>query len=289
MPEKKKTPKKTVTDSSTPKAPRKKTSKEAAPAEVPAEQRPAAKKAASKKPAAKKPAAAKRNGAAASGFSLDEALAIAKRRESEEDKKKASIEAKERARRAIEDAEEKSEKRVLGVASLADILGYNPSAPAAPKRDEKLVPKKWEPFYRLLVELRNHVRQGLNLHTEETLKRSSKDDTGDLSSYGQHMADAGTDTFDRDFALSMVSSEQEALQEVEAAIDRIFNGTYGICEMTGKQIRDERLMAIPFTRYSLKTQEQLEKNRIRSQQRGGVFTDASSDDSISFGDENPDV
>ena len=127
------------------------------------------------------------------------------------------------------------------------------------------------------------------MHTEETLKRSSKDEAGDLSGYSQHMADAGTDTFDRDFALSMVSNEQDALTEIEAAIERIFEGTYGVCEMTGKNIRDERLMAVPFTRYSIETQKQLEKNQTRSVQRGGVFADASSEDAMNFSEENPDT
>lgn len=228
--------------------------------------------------------------ASASGFSLDDALAIASKRTEEEERKNADIAAKERARKAIEEAEQKAEKRTLGAASLADILGYNPAAPAPEKkRDESEVPAKYRKFYELLVELRSHVKQGLNMHAEETLKRSAKDDAGDLSGYSQHMADAGTETFDRDFALSMVSNEQEALQEIEAAIDRIFKGTYGLCEMTGKQIRDERLMAVPFTRYSMKTQEQLERNRIRSRnQGGGVFADASTDDSIGFGDDSDD-
>lgn len=250
----------------------------------------AAKKTPAKKSAAKRTAKSKKAGASSSsnGFSLDDALAIASKRNEEEDKKSADLAAKENARKAILEAEAKAEKRSLGAASLADILGYNPSAPKEKPRDEKQIPANYRKFYDLLVELRNHVKSGLSMHTEETLKRSAKEDAGDLSGYSQHMADAGTDTFDRDFALSMVSNEQEALHEIEAAIDRIFKGTYGICEMTGKQIRDERLMAVPFTRYSMKTQEQIEKNTFRSRnQGGGVFADASSEDSINFaGDED---
>ncbi len=150
--------------------------------------------------------------------------------------------------------------------------------------ETRKVPKKHQACHKLLIELRDHVKTGLSMHTEETLKRSSKDDAGDLSGYSQHMADAGTDTFDRDFALSMVSSEQDALTEIEAAIERIFSGKYGICEMTGQPIDNERLMAVPFTRYSVETQKQLEKNQTRSVQRGGVFAEASSEDAITFSD-----
>ncbi len=274
---------------STPKTPAKPKTKATPKTKTPAKGEETAAAAAPKKAAKKLVLKSKKAPASASGFSLDDALAIASKRTEEEERKNADIAAKERARKAIEEAEQKAEKRTLGAASLADILGYGSSATAEKKRDESEVPAKYRKFYELLVQLRNHVKQGLNMHAEETLKRSAKDDTGDLSSYSQHMADAGTETFDRDFALSMVSSEQEALQEIEAAIDRIFKGTYGLCEMTGKQIRDERLMAVPFTRYSMKTQEQLERNRIRSRnQGGGVFADASTDDSIGFGDDSDD-
>lgn len=246
-----------------------------------------AKKATAKTPAKK---AAKKK-AAASGFSLDDALAVASTRGEEQSESKADLAAKEKARKALEEAEAKKQKQSFGAASLADILGFDPGAPKpeVKKRDEKDVPADLKKFYDLLVQLRDHVKHGLSTHAEETLKRSSKDDAGDLSGYSQHMADAGTDTFDRDFALSMVSSEQDALQEIEAAIDRVFDGTYGICEMTGKRIRDERLMAVPFTRYSIKTQEQIEKNTFRTRtQAGGVFADASSEDSLNYGSDEDD-
>jgi RNA polymerase-binding transcription factor DksA len=161
-------------------------------------------------------------------------------------------------------------------ASLADILGFNPNkgkkAPTA-MVDEKDVPEKFRRYYRLLLDLRHHVLTQLGEHTEETLLKSSKDDSGDLSGYGQHMADAGTDTFDRDFALSLVSSEQEALSEVEAAIKRIKGGTYGVCEITGKAIAKDRLAAVPFTRYSAEAQKNLERNRHRSRTQAGLFAE----------------
>lgn len=161
----------------------------------------------------------------------------------------------------------------VAAASLADILGFVPgktkrtnSAPVGKK-----VPEKFKRFHKLLIELRTHLTEGIELHSEETLKRSAKDDAGDLSSYGQHMADAGTDTFDRDFALSLVSSEQEALSEIEAAINRIYDGTYGVCEITGKAIAKDRLGAVPFTRYSTEAQKDLERNRHRTRTQAGLF------------------
>jgi len=166
-------------------------------------------------------------------------------------------------------------------ASLADILGFNPTKgkkPRAAMIDESEVPDKYRRYYRLLLELRNHVLVQLGEHTEETLLKSSKDDSGDLSGYGQHMADAGTDTFDRDFALSLVSGEQEALAEIEAAIKRVHAGTYGICEATQKPIAKERLLAVPFTRYSAEAKKEVERHSHRAIQRGGLFGDGTEEE-----------
>lgn len=182
------------------------------------------------------------------------------------------------------------EQRKWGAASLADILGFNP---AEKKKNTALsseeVPKKWKKYYKLLIELRGHVSDELNLHTSDTLKHSSREDSGDLSSYGSHQADAGTDTFDRDFALSLVSGEQEALNEIEEAIQRIKNGTYGICEVTGKAIPAARLTAVPFARYSVDGQAEYEKNLRRKVDRSGnagLFGDANDAPKLAANDDD---
>ena len=175
-------------------------------------------------------------------------------------------------------------------ASLADILGFNPSRPQpvpTEEGDSPDVPEKFRRYFKLLIELRSHVLDSLGHHSEETLKRSAKEDAGDLSGYGQHMADAGTDTFDRDFALSLVSSEQDALSEVEAAIKRVRDGTYGICELTGKPISKDRLLVVPFTRYSAEAQKELEKTKHRSIQRAGIFADTTTEESGKIVEEEP--
>lgn len=183
-------------------------------------------------------------------------------------------------------------KQSFGAASVADLLGFDPTADSgadtASKTSEEGIPKKWLPYFRALVTLHEEVYEGLHRHSEETLRRSNKEDSGDLSSYGQHMADAGTDSFDRDFALSMVSSEQEALYEIDEAIRRIREGTYGVCEITGKSISRDRLRAVPFTRYSVEGQMEVEKGKKRTVQKAGiqgfdgddgpVLTDDDSDD-----------
>lgn len=178
--------------------------------------------------------------------------------------------------------------RVLGAATLADILGdagmpQQSGGSTAPSK--KTVDPRFQRYYDLLIELRDHVRDEIEHHTRETLKRSAKEDAGDLSSYSQHMADAGSESFDRDFALSLVSSEAEALAEINAALERIYNGSYGICEVTGQPISEERLLAVPFTRFSREGQEEYERTNRRSKNRKGMFLDTDGVDTSGFGDD----
>jgi RNA polymerase-binding transcription factor DksA len=228
-------------------------------------------------------------------FSLDEVREIAKRNEKKRARSAAAASGKAAGEAARVSALPKGASRPpiphhIKAASVTDVLGFNPARTrkaAADDGDAAEIPEKYRRYYKLLVELRNHVLESLGQHSEETLKRSAKDDAGDLSGYGQHMADAGTDTFDRDFALSLVSSEQEALSEVEAAIGRVHAGTYGICELTGKPIGRDRLLAVPFTRYSAEAQKELEKNKHRSVQRAGIFADATGEEGGKLVEEEP--
>ncbi len=207
-------------------------------------------------------------------FSLDEVRAIAKTvtAKAESTAKAAKVSVKPSAAAMAAALERPVKPNHIKAASLADILGFNPKrTKAAEVIEERNVPEKYKRYHKLLIDLRTRLTEGIERHSEETLKRSAKDDAGDLSSYGQHMADAGTDTFDRDFALSLVSNEQEALSEIEAAIKRIRDNTYGICEITAKPISKERLLAVPFTRYSAEAQKQIERNRHHSRTQAGLF------------------
>jgi DnaK suppressor protein len=128
-------------------------------------------------------------------------------------------------------------------AATADVL----SRPA--NSDVKINPK-WERNFRRLVELRDYF-----MNKKGDLTRDANEEQ---PSYSEHMADAGTDSYDRDFALSMLTSGQSALYEIEEAIRRIQDGTYGICELTGKPIQARRLEAIPWTRFSFDAEKELE-------------------------------
>lgn len=205
-------------------------------------------------------------------FSLDEVRAIAKTVVSKSTTDVTVKPSKHVSKAALALPLKPAKPNHIKAASLADILGFNPKKQARfDPADAAKVPEKYRRYYKLLVDLHNHLTDGIELHSEATLKRSAKDDAGDLSSYGQHMADAGTDTFDRDFALSLVSSEQEALTEIDSAIKRIHAGTYGVCEHTQRPIPKERLLAVPFTRYTAEAQKEIERNSHRSRTQAGLF------------------
>jgi RNA polymerase-binding transcription factor DksA len=97
----------------------------------------------------------------------------------------------------------------------------------------------------------------------------AKESAQELPGYSLHMADSGTDNFDRDFALSLLSSDQDAVYEIEEALKRIEKKTYGVCELTGKTIPKSRLEAIPWTRFTVEAQAQLEREGALKSRRIG--------------------
>src|SRR5262244_4638355 len=132
--------------------------------------------------------------------------------------------------------------------------------------------KRLDPFIRKqkqkLLQLRDAVVDSMAGVAQGTLR--SRAEGSEASAFGMHQADAGSDAYDRDFALSLLSQEQDALYEIDQALKRIELGTYGICEMSGKQIPRARLEAIPFARFTVECQSQLEKQNKASRVRQSV-------------------
>ncbi len=131
------------------------------------------------------------------------------------------------------------------------------------KKEKKLTAKELEQFRKLLLELRDKVLDGIQFLSGDNLNRSQRDVSGDLSGYSLHMADQGTDNYDREFALNLVSSEQDILYEIDEALRRIDDGTDGICEMSGEPIERARLKALPHARYSVTAQSEMERGQKR--------------------------
>ena len=147
-------------------------------------------------------------------------------------------------------------------ATSAAILG-RPMMKAHANADPKKVKAEWQKFYSRLLELREQL-----LHQMNGL---AKDSAQEMPGYSLHMADSGTDNFDRDFALRLLSSDQDAVYEIEEALKRIEKKTYGVCELTGKPIPRARLEAIPWTRFTVDAQAQLEKDGALRQRRLGAL------------------
>lgn len=144
--------------------------------------------------------------------------------------------------------------------------------PAAPKPVAPKIKVKLTPF---LLKQQDHLLQ-LRDSLLDTMAGVAKDNLrsraegSEASAFGMHQADAGSDAYDRDFALSLLSQEQDALYEIEEALKRLELGTYGVCEISGKTIAVARLEALPFARLTVECQAQLEKTGKVSRARVAV-------------------
>jgi RNA polymerase-binding transcription factor DksA len=147
-----------------------------------------------------------------------------------------------------------------GAATLAAILGQ-PATKGRKNGEPRKVKAEWQKFYDRLLELRDQLLRQMDGLAKESAQ--------ELPSYSLHMADSGTDNFDRDFALSLLSSDKDAVYEIEEALKRIERGSYGVCEITGKPIPKARLEAIPWTRFTVEAQAQLEREGALRQRRLG--------------------
>jgi DnaK suppressor protein len=149
-----------------------------------------------------------------------------------------------------------------GLATSAAILG-RPVVTA--KRDSEPIKIKpqWAKYYQRLLDLRDQLLRQMSGLAKESAQ--------EIPGYSLHMADSGTDNFDRDFALSLLSSDQDAVYEIEEALKRIQRNTYGVCELTGKAIPKARLEAIPWTRFTVQAQAQLEREGALRQRRLGAL------------------
>jgi|RhiMethySRZTD1v2_1073278.scaffolds.fasta_scaffold243730_2 DnaK suppressor protein len=145
------------------------------------------------------------------------------------------------------------------------------SAPAAkgdgraePPAAQPLSAKDLKHFEGLLMEELQRIRKEMG-HLETTvLKVNPRDSSGDLSGYSFHMADAGTDAMEREKAFLFASAEGRREREIVEALQRIYDGTYGVCENCGKPIARARLEAVPYVRLCVSCKEK-EERASRSQ------------------------
>lgn len=168
--------------------------------------------------------------------------------------------------------------KTVASATAASILGIGIGGSNGKSNGKPKIKSEWAKYYDNLLELRDRLSNQMDGLAKESAE--------EMSNYSLHMADAGTDNFDRDFALSLLSSDQDAIYEIEEALKRIEKDTYGVCELTGKAIPRSRLDAIPWTRFTVEAQSQLEREGALKSRRLGTLgsvdntgaTDSDSDD-----------
>lgn len=161
------------------------------------------------------------------------------------------------------------------------------AAPAAPVKVSGFALKQRQ----RLLDLRDELVDAMSGMTGEI---RNAPEGSEASGSGMHQGDAGSDAYDRDFALSVLAKEQDALYEIEQALRRIDRGAYGICEMSGKSIPQARLEAIPFARLTVECQAQWEKEygnrRFRPSNEvgfsGGQYQDDEDSETVSLDEDD---
>jgi len=130
-------------------------------------------------------------------------------------------------------------------------------------KPKRFLAKDLKVFREILINLKEDLLNKIRDISEDTLMKSQKDISGDISGYSLHMADVASDNYERDFNLNLMSNEHKILFQIDEALKRIEDKTYGICLSCNKNIAKGRLKAIPYARYCAKCKERLEKeNRI---------------------------
>ena len=116
-------------------------------------------------------------------------------------------------------------------------------------------------FYRdLLLQRRQDIMGDVSQLEDETLSKSRLSASGDLSAVPYHMADVGTDNYEQEFALGLLENEEEELREINAALGRIVDKTFGRCEGCAKEIPKSRLKVIPYARLCIECKRAEEDN-----------------------------
>lgn len=132
----------------------------------------------------------------------------------------------------------------------------------AHKKKTRLSSAELRKFKQMLLEKRREILGDVNEMQDEVLDKPRLDAAGDLSSMPIHMADVGTDNYAQEFSLNLMDSERKLIKEIDNALMRIENKTYGICEGTGKPIPKARLKVRPWARYRVEYARKIEQGLV---------------------------
>jgi RNA polymerase-binding protein DksA len=124
---------------------------------------------------------------------------------------------------------------------------------------KKFNKKELAEFKKRILKRKEQILEGIRHISEDTLKKSQKEASGDISGYTYHMADVASDAYDREFSLGLASHERKMIYEFDDALKKIDEGAFGICEDCKSLITKVRLKAVPYARLCVKCQEKREK------------------------------
>lgn len=149
------------------------------------------------------------------------------------------------------------------------------------RRKSKLSKTELLHFRELLIAKLKEIMGDVDHIESEALKKSRLDASGDLSSMPIHMADIGSDNYEQEFSLELMNGERKIVRDIFAALKRIEEGTYGICEGTGDPIPKARLEGIPWTPYCVKYAEMIEKGLASEEEHWYDYDEDDDDDTES--------
>lgn len=121
---------------------------------------------------------------------------------------------------------------------------------------------EYAPYKKLLLSLREKLVGKVDYMQEEALKKSRQDASGDLSNVPIHMADVGTDNYERELMIELIQNGEDGVRNIDDALERIEEGTFGICEACEKKINKERLKAVPYASLCINCQREEELGNI---------------------------
>lgn len=131
----------------------------------------------------------------------------------------------------------------------------------AKKPAPKFTKRELDRFKAKLLAEKNKVLEEMGELQQDNLKQSISDASGENSRYTYHLGDVASLSYGREFSMGLAERQQKYLEEIDEALERIEEGTYGICKVTGEQISSERLEEVPVAKYSVKGKEMLERRR----------------------------
>lgn len=170
-------------------------------------------------------------------------------------KKSSKKSVKKPARKTVKRSVKKLVKR-----SVKKTVKKIASKPVKLAKVKKLSKQDLEFFKKLLMRLRAKIAGDLQHIEGDSLNGNQQSNASELAD----VSDQATDNYDRELNIGLASNEQQILNDIDVALKRIEEGTYGVCEIYGVEIPRKRLLAMPYTRLSMKAQEEEEKNKRRS-------------------------